>query len=104
VALVSASDRVITVTIDGAVRRFAAVVNCTGRAARCCSRWWRSYWRAAMRGAVRTDSAWDTDGDGRLLDAAGRAWPGVHVLGPARRGRLWETTAVAEIRAQAEAL
>ncbi|GAA1034224.1 hypothetical protein GCM10009557_38310 [Virgisporangium ochraceum] len=46
----------------------------------------------------------DTDEAGRLTDHAGRPWRAVHVLGPARRGRLWETTAVPEIRAHAEEL
>jgi len=30
--------------------------------------------------------------------------PDIRVLGPLRRGRLWETTAVPEIRAQADRL
>lgn len=39
-----------------------------------------------------------------LLDAAGRPLARVRVIGPPLRGELWETTAVAEIRRQAEQL
>lgn len=104
VALRCASAEAITLTVDGAERRFAAVLNCTGPGSPL-----RQPLVAAMlaSGSARSDPhglGLDTDADGRLLDAAGRAWPGVYVLGPARRGRLWETTAVPEIRAQAERL
>jgi len=44
-----------------------------------------------------------TDGSGRVLDRSGRAI-GIYTLGPLRRGELWETTAVPEIRTQAFAL
>lgn len=46
----------------------------------------------------------DTDADGRLLDAEGRASSLLYTLGPPCKGRLWETTAVPEIRGQAQAL
>jgi uncharacterized NAD(P)/FAD-binding protein YdhS len=42
-----------------------------------------------------------TDSDGALLDASGRRSPHLYTLGALRRGELWETTAVPEIRAQA---
>lgn len=42
----------------------------------------------------------DTDPSGRLLPGHVPMW----ALGPLRRGNLWETTAFAEIRSQAEAL
>ncbi|WP_238540146.1 hypothetical protein [Corallococcus macrosporus] len=45
-----------------------------------------------------------TDADGALLDAHGRASGRLYTLGPPRRGELWETTAVPEIRGQARAL
>jgi len=41
------------------------------------------------------------DGHGALLDAAGAASPALFTLGPTRRGELWETTAIPEIRVQA---
>jgi uncharacterized NAD(P)/FAD-binding protein YdhS len=45
-----------------------------------------------------------TDADGRLLDASGAVVPGLYTLGATRRGQLWESTAVPELRAQAYAL
>ncbi|MBV8063407.1 MAG: FAD-dependent oxidoreductase [Nevskia sp.] len=45
-----------------------------------------------------------TDAQGALLDRDGRASDWLHTLGPARKGQLWETTAVPEIRVQAQAL
>lgn len=46
----------------------------------------------------------ETDDDGRLLDDAGRAVAGLFTIGPLRRPRLWESTAIPEIREQAAAL
>jgi len=43
----------------------------------------------------------DSDADGRVIDAAGRAWPALHVIGSLRIGRLWESLAIPELRAQA---
>jgi uncharacterized NAD(P)/FAD-binding protein YdhS len=45
-----------------------------------------------------------TDGQGALMDAAMQPSSVFFTLGPPRRGELFETTAVPEIRAQAEAL
>ena len=45
-----------------------------------------------------------TNRDGALLDSRGHADGRVLTLGALRRGELWETTAVQEIRAQAEGL
>ena len=36
--------------------------------------------------------------------ADGRVWPDVTVIGALRRGQLWESTAVPELRAQAHAV
>ena len=44
----------------------------------------------------------DVAPDGALVDRAGRAAATVSVVGPLRRGSEWETTAIPEIRAQAE--
>lgn len=41
---------------------------------------------------------------GEVLDVSGQVVPGLHVVGPALKGTLWESTAVPEIRAQAAAL
>ncbi len=46
----------------------------------------------------------DVTRDGALVDRSGRVSPHVSVVGPLRRGAEWETTAIPEIRAQAEAL
>jgi uncharacterized NAD(P)/FAD-binding protein YdhS len=40
----------------------------------------------------------------QVLDAEGRPVPGLHLLGPITRGRLWEATAVPELRVQAARL
>jgi uncharacterized NAD(P)/FAD-binding protein YdhS len=42
--------------------------------------------------------------DGEVLDVSGQVVPGLYVVGPPRKGTLWETTAVPEIRTQAAAL
>ncbi len=42
--------------------------------------------------------------DGGLLDKSGRKSSMIYTLGPPQKGSLWETTAVPEIRGQAEAL
>jgi uncharacterized NAD(P)/FAD-binding protein YdhS len=47
---------------------------------------------------------WSTTDDGQLTDPAGRPIPGLWTLGCTRRGQLLESTAVPEIRAQAQAL
>jgi len=64
--------------------------------------------RALLARDLAADDAlgfgWRVDADGRTLDAAGRALPGLYALGPLLRARDWETTAVPEIREQAAAL
>ena len=45
-----------------------------------------------------------TDSAGRVRDRGGVAVPGLYTLGATRRGQLWESTAIPEIRAQAAAL
>jgi uncharacterized NAD(P)/FAD-binding protein YdhS len=46
----------------------------------------------------------DADSDGRLGPARGGARPPLYGLGPVFRGRLWETTAIPEVRVQAARL
>ncbi len=46
----------------------------------------------------------DTTPDGTVLDAQGQPSRWLHTLGPPRKGDLWETTAVPELRQQALAL
>ena len=43
----------------------------------------------------------DTDEDGRLLDAEGRPSERLFLVGPLRKGQLWENTAVPELREEA---
>lgn len=45
-----------------------------------------------------------TSQSGNVVDAEGRECPSLYALGPLRRGDLWETTAVREIRTQSENL
>ena len=42
-----------------------------------------------------------SDGEGRLLDAQGAPQRGIRLVGALRRGELWESTAVPELRVQA---
>ncbi|WBV43542.1 FAD/NAD(P)-binding protein [Pseudoroseomonas cervicalis] len=87
------------------VRDVARIILCTGPEG-------GQAWRQAeplrtllAEGRVATDGlGLATDAQGRALDAAGQPVPGLSVLGPLTRGRLWEVTAVPEIRAQAAAL
>jgi uncharacterized NAD(P)/FAD-binding protein YdhS len=45
-----------------------------------------------------------TGSDGTLVNATGQAMPGLFAIGPVRRGNLWETSAIPEIRAQSESI
>ena len=61
---------------------------------------------AALRrdGLVRPDElglGLDSDADGRLLTADGRASRRLFLVGPLRKGQLWENTAVPELRVEA---
>jgi len=60
-----------------------------------------------QQGLARPDHLFlglDVDGDGALLDAKGASSLELFALGPARKGRLWESIAVPEIRVQAAQL
>jgi uncharacterized NAD(P)/FAD-binding protein YdhS len=83
------------------------VINCTGP--ECDYRRMRHPLIASLlgQGLVRPDDlalGLDTDSKGALLDAEARAKGILYTLGPLRKGTLWETTAVPEIRVQAEEL
>jgi uncharacterized NAD(P)/FAD-binding protein YdhS len=85
----------------------AAVVNCTGPDGDV--RGGGSHLLAALcgGGSARPHPlglGLDKAPDGALLDERGRASGTLFALGPLRRGELWESTAVPEIRAQAQAL
>lgn len=60
-----------------------------------------------LQGLARPDAlslGLDVDEDGALLDDAGIPSQNIFAMGPLRKGRLWETTAVPEIRVQAKTL
>jgi uncharacterized NAD(P)/FAD-binding protein YdhS/flavin reductase (DIM6/NTAB) family NADH-FMN oxidoreductase RutF len=58
-------------------------------------------------GLVRPDPlrlGLEIDNHGAVLNAAGEVSDSIFTIGPLRKGRLWETTAIPELRAQAEDL
>jgi len=60
-----------------------------------------------VQGLARPDPLFlglDVDSDGALIDYKGKPSRSLFTLGPTRKGELWETTAVPEIRLQAEQL
>jgi uncharacterized NAD(P)/FAD-binding protein YdhS len=110
---VSAGDDGVEVTIrersDGRERtlRVASVVNCTGPTGNVRTGGSRLLETLCASGTVRPHPlalGLDTCADGAVRDARGRASETLFALGPLRRGELWESTAVPEIRAQARAL
>jgi uncharacterized NAD(P)/FAD-binding protein YdhS len=87
--------------------RVACVVNCTGPNADVRSGGSRLLDALQASGVVRPHPlalGLDTCRDGALRDAQGRASTTLFAIGPLRRGELWETTAIPEIRGQAQAL
>ncbi|MBX3386888.1 MAG: FAD/NAD(P)-binding protein [Phycisphaeraceae bacterium] len=87
--------------------RVARVINCTGPdtdLARV-----REPLIVSMRqaGLIRPDAlgqGLDSSDSGEVIAADGRVLKGLHVLGPLRKGLLWENTAVPELRGEAERL
>ncbi|GAA0429630.1 hypothetical protein Aca07nite_38100 [Actinoplanes capillaceus] len=90
----------LTVTINGETPRwYATVVACTGPAP-------APVTPGPLLG-VLLDEGLLRPGPHRLgldADEDGRAGPGLWLIGPLRRGHLWETTAIPEIRRQADQL
>ncbi|WP_018348187.1 FAD/NAD(P)-binding protein [Longispora albida] len=89
---------------DGRAIPARRVVNCTGPGAYPTSQLIRSL---VTSGQARYDAlglGLDVDGAGMLVGRSGKASARLWAVGPLRRGRWWETTAVPEIRAQAAAL
>lgn len=88
---------------DGTELNIDAVVNCTGP-----GRPWHPPANPLVAELIATGLArpdplaigLDTTVDGRVVDRHGVGRNGLHVVGPPRRGTLWETTAVPEIRSQ----
>ena len=55
----------------------------------------------ASPGSGRTASAWRWTGCGRAIDAGGEVVEGLSVIGALRKGTVFETTAIPELREQA---
>jgi len=87
--------------------RVDRVFNCTGPEADC-RRIENALVTNLMRQKmVRPDQlflGWDTSENGALINAFGEASEFLYTLGPSRKGSLWETTAVPEIRRQVSEL
>ena len=85
--------------------RVGKVINCTGPDTDL-ARVADPLVRALRRdGLIRPDPlglGLDTDGEGRLLDAEGRPSNRLYLVGPLRKGLLWENTAVPELRVEAK--
>jgi len=83
------------------------VINCTGPETDC-RRIGDPLMKSLMaRGFARPDPlslGLDVDSDGALIDCGGIPSHSLYALGPARKGSLWETIAVPEIRVQAAEL
>lgn len=89
---------------DGDVVEADAVVNCTGPCPDLDRTTMPLAVRLRERGLLRRDALGlgaDCEPDGRVIDRDGVVRDDLVVLGPPRKGALWETTAVPEIRAQA---
>ncbi|MFF3409817.1 FAD/NAD(P)-binding protein, partial [Streptomyces sp. NPDC002742] len=101
---VARPDGSVLVTLSDGLHLTAGwVIDCTGPGPRPEDPLWRSLFDtgAAVTGPLGLGVA---TRDGRLLDAGGRTTLPVFTLGAPRRGELWETTAVPEIRVQAAEL
>ncbi|HEY6328082.1 MAG TPA: FAD/NAD(P)-binding protein [Blastocatellia bacterium] len=91
------SGRTISITVG-------RVINCTGASVEV-----RNVQHSLLRellgsGLVRRDRlglGLDVDDDGRCIDATGNRSGTIYTIGPVRKGAMWETTAVPEIRVQA---
>jgi uncharacterized NAD(P)/FAD-binding protein YdhS len=86
------------------VVRVGRVVNCTGPDADLSRSTDPLVVSLRRRGAIRCDAlglGLDTAADGAVIDADGAPSRVLYAVGPMRRGSLWETTAVPELRVQA---
>ncbi|GMU00404.1 FAD/NAD(P)-binding protein [Corallococcus caeni] len=92
---------------EAQVLRVQHVINCTGPESSPASRSQPVLRGLLEAGQARADAlgiGLATAGDGAVLDARGQPSAHLFTLGPPRRGDLWETTAVPEIRSQARDL
>lgn len=91
---------------DGTVIDAAAVLNCTGACAGVNDATDPLITDLLTTGLAQADPlhlGFATDGAGRIVSVSGRR-PAVWTIGPLRRGELWESTAIPEIRQQAATL
>ena len=87
--------------------RVSRVINCTGPEGDCRRIENLLLANLLREKIVRPDSLFlglDTSEDGALLDGQGEPSNFLYALGPSRKGSIWETTAVPEIRGQASQL
>lgn len=99
-------DLMVTLT-DGRELQVGWVVNCTGPLTDPAQRGDPLLDFLLATGDARVDPlrlGLDADPDGRVITAAGVPSPWLWAVGSARRGRLWESTAIPEIRRQAVAI
>jgi uncharacterized NAD(P)/FAD-binding protein YdhS len=84
--------------------RVGRVINCTGPEADCRRIENPLLIDLVRQKMVRPDPLFlglDVSGDGALINGHGEPSDFLYTLGPSRKGSLWETTAVPEIRGQA---
>lgn len=105
----AAGDRLdVTIDDDGELRTLSVgwVLDCTGPGLRLTDTT-DPFWQSLLAGGAVVPGPLGmgvgTDG-GRLVAASGRTDRALWTLGAPRRGELWETTAVPEIRVQAESI
>jgi uncharacterized NAD(P)/FAD-binding protein YdhS len=83
------------------------VINCTGpdyQIARSPDPLWRHLLREGMIVPDALHLGLHTSALGEVIDTHGQTVPGLYYVGPMRRAMCWESTAVAELRVQAESL
>ena len=107
VAATEVADGVEVVLSDGTCVKVAAIVNCAGPtagAATSTDPLVRALHDRGLACAGPVGIGLDTARDGALRDVTGRTALPVWTLGSLRRGTLWESTAIPEIRDQAAAI
>ncbi|GAB7004111.1 FAD/NAD(P)-binding protein [Nocardioides sp. AN3] len=96
----------VATSADGPSLEVDAVVNCTGPHLDVATTTDPLLAALRERGLISSDPlglGLATTVDGRLIGADGAVVDGLLTIGPARKGTLWESTAIPEIRAQAAA-
>ncbi|WP_174447556.1 FAD/NAD(P)-binding protein [Streptomyces prunicolor] len=101
--VVESGGQLVVTLSNGRTVRAGWVIDCTGPGQRLEDPLWHGLFATGMAvtGPLGMGAA---TRDGRLLDAQGRCVRALFTLGAPRRGELWETTAIPEIRVQAATL